>query len=205
MQKSGTIEGWRVETIRMHPHLAELFAQLDASRAAVEAAVDGVPEAVRGNRPGPSRWSVNEVLEHLALVDRRFDGVVGRAIAEARDRGLGPERGARVAIPQTLVDRVVDRSDRRDAPVTTVPTGSLDHRAACAAMEDARRRFLQTLKAADGLALSEVTVEHQRWGSLTVYQWAELLARHDTRHAAQIQEIAANLRAGPAGSVDQDS
>ena len=187
----------------MHPHLVELFAKLDASRAAVAAAVDAVPEPVRATRPAPARWSVNEILEHLALVERRFDRVVREAIARTREGGLGPERAGRVAIPDELMARVDSRSERRDAPAETVPTGSLSDRDAWAAMGDARQAFQRTLTDADGLALSEVVAEHQRWGSLTAYQWVELLARHESRHAAQILESAADLHPKPPRPANQ--
>ncbi len=49
----------------MHPHLAEVFALLDQSRAALRAAVATVEPGVRARRPGPDGWSVNEILEHL--------------------------------------------------------------------------------------------------------------------------------------------
>jgi hypothetical protein len=39
-----------------------------------------------------------------------------------------------------------------------------------------------------------VTAEHHRWGPLTVYQWVEVLANHEARHAEQITEVAASFR-----------
>lgn len=49
--------------------------------------------------------------------------------------------------------------------------------------------------AADGLALGAVTAEHRFFGVLTVYQWVELVAAHERRHADQIREIGAALQA----------
>ena len=49
--------------------------------------------------------------------------------------------------------------------------------------------------AADGLALGAVTAEHRFFGVLTVYQWVELVAAHECRHADQIREIGAALQA----------
>ena len=46
--------------------------------------------------------------------------------------------------------------------------------------------FRRTVGAADGLALSEVEHTHSFFGTLTVYQWVELVAAHASRHADQI-------------------
>ena len=179
----------------MHPHLAEVFALLDQSRTELRAAVAGVEPGLRARRPGPDRWSVNEILEHLALVERRFEAYVGVAIAKARSAGLGAERSARVPLADDLRTVVRDRSGRRTAPEAVIPTGTVDDATVWRALEQARQSFRDTVGSADGLALGTVTAEHHRWGALTVYQWVEVLANHEARHAEQIDEVAASFRA----------
>ena len=178
----------------MHPHLAEVFALLDESRVALRAAAATVAPEVRARRPGPDRWSVNEILEHLALVERAFDATVGEAIAKARAAGLTDERETRAPLSADLRAVIRDRSERRHAPATVIPTGTLDEAAAWAALDAARQRFRETVSSADGLALGSVTADHRRWGALTVYQWIEALATHEARHAEQITEAAADFR-----------
>jgi hypothetical protein len=149
---------------------------------------------MRARRPGADRWSVNEILEHLALVERRFEATVGEAIARARAAGLDRERDARVPLDADLRRVVRDRSGRRKAPDAVIPSGTSDEAAAWAALEEARQSFRETVGSADGLALNTVTAEHHRWGALTIYQWVEVLANHESRHAEQITEVAASFR-----------
>jgi DinB family protein len=174
----------------MHPHLAEVFVLLDQSRVALRAAVALVPAEARARRPGPDRWSVNEVIEHLALVEARFAADVAEAIEKARAAGLGPEGELRVPLDEAIRRRLVDRTERRQAPEKAVPTGTLDEQAAWDALQRAHDRFRKALLDADGLALGTVYAEHRRWGALTAYQWAEVLAGHAKRHAEQIAEMA---------------
>jgi hypothetical protein len=179
----------------MHPHLVEVFALLEESRAALGAAAAAVAPGFRARRPGPDRWSVTEILEHLALVDQAFEVTVGEAIATARAAGLDQEREARAPLAEALRAIVRDRTDRRNAPGTVIPTGTMDEAAAWAALDDARQRFRNTVSSADGLALGTVTAAHRRWGPLTIYQWVEVLATHEARHAEQIAEVAAHFSA----------
>lgn len=177
----------------MHPHLAEVLGRLDAARGAVSAAVAGVPEGLRRTQPAPGRWSVAEVLEHLALVDRSFAQRMADAIAEARVAGLGPEDRPRDPLPPAIERRMADRGEAREAREALRPAGGLDAAAAAAELDAARDAVRQAVSRADGLALGSVSAEHRIFGSLTMYQWVELTAAHEMRHADQIREIAGAL------------
>ena len=178
----------------MHPHITDVFARLDEARAELSAAVDAVPARLRAERPAEDRWSVAEVLEHLALVEKRFAGVISDGIEKARAAGLGPETGPRAPFPESVSGQLLDRTERRPAPEAVQPTGTLDAAAAWAAFERSRDTLRATVSAADGLALSQVVSPHHRWGPLDAYHWVELAAGHQRRHAEQIREVAAHFR-----------
>jgi uncharacterized damage-inducible protein DinB len=173
----------------MHPHLIAVLGYLDEARGAIRAAVATVPEDLRRTRPAPGRWSVAEVLEHLALVDRSFAQRITEAIAEARVAGLGPEDQPREPLPPAIVRRMADRSEAREARDALRPTSALDAATAAADLDLARDGVRQAVSLADGLALGSVRIEHRIFGSLTMYQWVELTAAHEMRHADQIREI----------------
>jgi hypothetical protein len=62
-----------------------------------------------------------------------------------------------------------------------------------AALENGHDALRAMVVAADGLALSQVTLDHPFFGTMTVYQWIELMAAHEGRHTEQIKEIAQAL------------
>jgi hypothetical protein len=171
----------------MDQQVADLVRLLDDSHAALRAAVDAVPPDRRGNKPASGGWSVAEVLEHVALVDARFAQAVSEAIATAD--ADGGEAGLGAPLDAAFRARVTDRSEKRQAPEMSTPTGRLDSDAAWAALDQAHHRFRTMLEQAAGRALGAVRATHPRWGSLTVCQYAELLAGHEQRHAAQIREV----------------
>jgi hypothetical protein len=177
----------------MHAHLESVFRRFDEAHAALRTAVNAVPDGVMTARPGSDRWSVAEVLEHLALVESTFACRMGEAIAAAAAAGLGPERAERVPLPESLAAILANRSKRRDAPQAVRPTGRLDPARAWAAVERTRDEVRDALTQADGRALSTVTYPHPFFGSLTAYQWVELLAAHRDRHTMQIREAVAQL------------
>ena len=178
----------------MNRHLSEAFANLDAARKDLRAAVDAVPEQRRGERPARDRWSVNEILEHLSLVEGRFAAIIALRIGEAREAGLGPEQRFREPLPTGLRQMLNDRANRRNAPDAVQPRGGVGDRAGWAELERIRGVLRATVEAADGLALSTVTHQHPVFGTLSVYQLMDFIAGHEMRHARQIRGIADALR-----------
>ncbi len=173
----------------MHAHLEEVLPLLDDSRAVLRSAVDQVPEGLRRTRPAQDRWSVAEVLEHLVKVNLFFAERITTAIEEAKASGLGPERETRDPLPHEITLKMQDRSDRRQAREAVMPDGNVDANAAWANLDRARADVRAAALRGDGLALGTVIAEHRFFGSLSVYQWIELTAAHECRHADQIQEI----------------
>jgi|SRR5690242_13431728 DinB family protein len=176
----------------MHPHLEHVFARLDRSRAALRAAVEAVPAHSRSARPDPERWSAAEVVEHLSIVERTFGGWIDKALTQRAEQ-LTRELADRAALPAPIEARMADRVNRRNAPEAARPSGSVSCDDGLKHLESGHERLRSIVSAADGLALSEVTVDHPFFGSLTVYQWIELIAAHESRHTEQIKEIAVAL------------
>lgn len=174
---------------QVHPNVAEVLAELEQAREILRDAVDRVPDSERGKGPAEGSWSVNEILEHLSMVERRFTGLLALRIQEAKDTGLGSEQNARTPMPPELKAMLGDRGNRRNAPEAVHPTGTLDSISAWRAVEDAREALRVLLAGNEGLALSTVTHQHPVFGTLNVYQYAELIANHERRHARQIASI----------------
>jgi uncharacterized damage-inducible protein DinB len=179
--------------VGMHPHLHDVFSRLDQSRAALAAAVDTIAPPLRQQRPEADRWSAAEVLEHLSIVERIFTGRVADAITAARAGGLAPEAGGRSPLPEAIETRMADRVNKRSAPDAARPTGTLDAAAAWKALEDGHHRLRALVADVDGLALSQVSIEHHVFGAMTVYQLVELIAAHEARHTEQIRELSRAL------------
>lgn len=178
----------------MQTQLAEVIARLDRARAELRAAVDAVPGPLRGRQPGPDRWSVSEILEHLSLVEKRFAAIIAMRIDEARAAGLGPEQHPREPLPPNIEQLLVDRANRRSAPEPVQPKGSMDPQAAWNEVERARADLKTTVTSADGLALSQVVHQYPVFGTLTIYQLLEFIAGHEARHSKQIAGLVGELQ-----------
>ena len=176
-----------------HPRLQELFAFLSVRRHALKEAVDAVPEGQRNQQPEPDRWSVAEVLDHLALVEARFKTFLSDRLNEARASGLAADRETGSIVGTFDQAGILDRSSKRVAPDAVRPQSS-DWKTAWSRLEGVRGSFLDVYLSGDGLALADVSYVHPRLGSLNLYQWGVWLGGHEARHTEQIREIAVTLK-----------
>ena len=176
----------------MHPRIEEVLQCLDTEMSALRSAVESVHPDRRGERPAAGRWSVAEVLEHLARVERSVLRACEQQLAAARESGL-PEESETSSIRALMPpERVANRQPPLVSPERLLPKDN-DAEAAWAQVEAAREHFRAFVVSCDGLALSQVGFPHPALGPLNLYQWLLFPAGHHARHAAQIREIAGQL------------
>jgi uncharacterized damage-inducible protein DinB len=177
-----------VQVAPQHPRTREIHDYLVTARVHLEDAVRAVPAERRDERPGPDRWSVAEILEHLSRVNHGITRLLETRVAAAREAGLGPDPDTTSILWTLDVAGVLDRRERADAPERTRPAGNLTADAAWQALERADAALVAGVLAAAGLALGTIVHPHPGLGPLNLYQWLAFAAAHEFRHAAQIRE-----------------
>jgi uncharacterized damage-inducible protein DinB len=177
----------------MHPRIEEVINYLDTERAALRDAVDRVPPELRDQSPGPDRWSVAEVLQHLAIIEKRIGLGMTKWVNDANTGGIGVETETSSVMNSLPLELIADRSKRRNAPDEVRPPGDLDAESAWAALEQSRETLRATFLSGDGVALSKVIQPHPVLGPINLYQWMLFVGSHEVRHTAQVVEIAGQL------------
>jgi uncharacterized damage-inducible protein DinB len=161
----------------------EIVDRFHQGESALNAALAGIDPSAALVRPAPGRWSVLEIVEHLAaseaaLLDRL------RQAAPSSVTHADPAREAR------LESLALNRERRIDAPDPVRPTG------ACSTLAEALDSFrairAQTIQfVADFPSdLRSSLVQHPLIPRpLNCYEMLLLMALHPIRHAAQITEL----------------
>lgn len=177
----------------MHSRLAELLDHLEEQHGVLERAVESVPRELRNAKSAADRWSVAEILEHIALVEVRLEKLFAAKVAEARAAGLGAGDSSLPELHPWDRSRVLDRSRVVSASEAVRPTGQLDADAAWIAVERSYEFFCRAVRASDDVPLSQIVHPHPVFGPMNLYGWAEFVAGHEARHAAQIIELRSHV------------
>ena len=170
----------------MERHLVGPWERLRRGREQVLERVGGREPAVRQWSPGPARWSLADVVEHLVLVEGHLHTALAREPTPARPRVVPRGRilrwfGLRFAMKAGL---------RIRAPVESIlPTRELPWHALLARWEEQRRTWEEWLRASDPAIHGTPRFKHPIVGWLNVPQSLTFAADHLGHHLEQVGRI----------------
>ncbi|MFN7993510.1 MAG: DinB family protein [Bryobacteraceae bacterium] len=160
---------------------------LDQTRDGVLAAVKGLSEEQWKFKPAPDRWSIAEVMEHIAIVEGLFDDSVRPQL----ENGAPPPKDRNVEqLDALILSKLPDRTTKFQAPPEIQPTGRWTHQEALDHFLGDRRKTIEYMQSAT--SMRQHTVTHPVLGALDGYEWVLLAAGHSERHTKQILEVKAD-------------
>jgi hypothetical protein len=164
-----------------------LLKLLQDSRDTFDHALTGMMPAQWTFKPGPTRWSIFEVTEHVATVETGAAQLVsGRLIARPGTEAQKAEARGKDAL---IVETMKDRRRPMEAPEFVRPSGRWPSPAAAvAAFQESRDRMIALLERFPG-NLRDYCAPHAILGMLDGYQWMLFVSTHLERHTEQIDEI----------------
>ncbi len=161
---------------------------LETTKKNVLEATKGLSEAQWNFKPAPERWSVAQVMEHIAAAEDFIRGLVQEQVMKAP--AGEPGRDVKKTDDGVLA-MVPDRTNKVQAPEPLVPTnrfgtpeGSIKHFA------ESRATTEDYLRTATGL---RDHVADSPMGKLDGYEFVLLIAAHSERHTKQINEVKADV------------
>lgn len=155
---------------------------------------DGLAEAVKGLspaqwnfKPAPDRWSVAEIVEHLAVLEDTF--VHGLCLQLAHAPAGTKDRDVK-KVDAIILAKVPDRTTKIQAPASLVPMGRWAPRDALARFVADREKTVNFLTSESNLRGH--VLAHPVLGPLDAYEWVLAVAAHTERHTKQILEVKAD-------------
>ncbi len=171
------------------PDRDKVVQYLSTTRDQVLAETEKLSDAQWNFKAGPDRWSVGEVVEHLALAETFLAGARQQAMAGAAPTAeqLAGTKGK----DELILKAIPDRTKKVQAPEPIQPKQRLGSRDKVMAAYKERRA--QTLdyaqKTTDDL---RSRIGDSPLGPLDAYQWLLFVAAHNERHLGQIREVKAD-------------
>ena len=135
-------------------------------------------------KPAVDSWSLNEIAEHLAVVEQGVLSRLRTAPADGIEKTAGKER-----LPAMLTNRNV----KFPAPARTQPTGTrFAAPADCLAQLAVARAATLAWAQDPQTQVLEHVMPHPAFGELHGGQWLQMLAGHTLRHLEQMRELLAH-------------
>ena len=165
----------------------EGLAQLDRTRIGVIEATKGLSEAQWKFKPGPDRWSVAEVLEHITLAEDFLAENTSKKVMQAP---AGKADRDYKSTDKFVLGAIADRTQKVQAPEPLHPTGRWSP-------QETLERFLKSLERTVEVLnstpdLRDHVVDSPLGQPLDAYQWLLFISAHSERHTKQILEVKAD-------------
>jgi hypothetical protein len=171
--------------------VADIFAANDEVRARLVERAESLSEAQQNFRPNEDAWTPAEIVEHLALIERRLTGLfkvmLKKIESEAGDMPPRPMR------PFSLGEFAEQARQKLNAPEEMRPRG-LSLSDALAQLRESRaavNALRPRVEAVDG---ASATYPHPAFGPLNLYQWLAFVGAHEARHLRQIEGLLEQMK-----------
>jgi len=160
---------------------------LETTKKGVLEATKGLSEAQWNFKAAPDRWSVAQVMEHIAAAEDYIRGALMEKVmmAPAGEPGRDVKK-----TDEAVLAMIPDRTTKVQAPEPLVPTNRFGSPA------DSVKHFVESratteefLKTTTGL---REHVTDSPMGKLDGYEFVLLIAAHSERHTKQINEVKAD-------------
>ena len=150
-------------------------------------AVEKVSDAQWSYKPGPDRWSVGEVSEHLLKFDGFLLGLIGRITTTPVNSNWATQTQGRT---EQMMTAVLNRSVKVQAPEPAKPSGNLTRAEFLKQFPEVRAKTIKFVEE-NSQAIKEHTFNHPQLGPMNGYHWLLLIPLHNQRHNLQIEEVKA--------------
>lgn len=155
--------------------------QLRASRDELANALQGVSDDQAKFKPAPDCWSIEEIVEHLAVAEHGMYRLI-TAHYETLDSPADRER------EKTILERGRNRAEKLEAPERVRPRGRYGSlSAALEQFNTNRERTIQYVESCEDDLRMRVT--QHALGRISCQECLSVLIVHPLRHAEQIREI----------------
>jgi uncharacterized damage-inducible protein DinB len=165
----------------------ELLELLQKSEQELLQAITGLTDEQWAFKPGPDRWSVGEVVEHIVLAD----ALLFETAIKSLDGRPDPKWEATLSKTEVLRKALPNRSRRVDAPAAIRPSQTLTRAALLSRFKEQRSRTVAYAKETDK-PLKAHTAGNPFFGDLNAHQWLLYIPLHHLRHNQQIVEVKAS-------------
>jgi hypothetical protein len=167
---------------------AKLVRYLTETRDHVLAEAGALSEAQWTFRPGPDRWSVGEVVQHLALSEPFLFDVQQKLVSGPA--ATAEQRKAAQGQDQVVLTVIPDRTQKVNAPEPLQPAGKTGARTdVLTSFRTARGRTIDYAARTDDDVRGRIG--DSPMGPLDGYQWLLFIGAHTERHLAQLREVKA--------------
>src|SRR5688500_10187373 len=159
-----------------------VVSHLEMTESWLVSELDGLSAAQLTFRMSPDSWSIQDVVEHLAIAEPQY----WQQVQDSLKQPLGYKSESTDA---AILWYGIDRTNRQRTGEARVPKGKYDNvKESLGDFRKLRATMTQFAKETQ----EDVRGRQLQGGNMDVYQWLLMISTHSQRHILQIREVKAH-------------
>ena len=173
--------------------IADIFSANRSVRDRLVGVLSGVKPDEATARPEGEGWSIQQIVEHLTMVEFGTVRICTKLLNEAKKQGKLSK--GRVELSAVFAERTAQVATQRlEAPDRVHPTGNVSISGAFERMGANKKLFEDMRPDLERYDLSAHKFPHPYFGDITAAEWLVILGGHELRHTKQIEKLLAKIR-----------
>ena len=181
------------KVIMRYETIADIYSANEKARESLKIAVSDISDEEAVALPEGDTWTIQMIVEHLAMVDFGITRICSKLIDEAKAAGK-PYDGT-LSLSLNFLEKLSSvGSAKVEAPERVQPTGTVS-------IDEALNRMRSNYPAVDAMRsdleeydVMEHTFPHPFFGNITAAEWLIVAGGHEMRHTAQIERLLEKIR-----------
>ena len=173
--------------------IADIYSANQKIREYFTATVSRISMDEASVLPEGEKWTIQQIAEHVAMVDIGAARICSKLLNEARTAGNLSEGGI-AASPEFSEKLASIASAKFEAPERVQPTGTVTISEAVERMKTNVAVFEAMRCDLEKFDLSKPKFPHPFFGDMTATEWLIVAGAHEMRHTKQIERLLEKIR-----------
>lgn len=173
--------------------IADIYSANEKIREGFLATIANVNDAEASALPDGEKWTVRQLVEHVAIVEQNITRLCARLVGAAKTGGKLADGNIGVS-NETMEKWAASADAKLEAPDRVQPSGDVsiaDSIEQLTANIDALAALRPDFETYD---MTELKFPHPYFGELTATEWLVLIGGHERRHTIQLQKLLEKIR-----------
>ena len=173
--------------------ITDIYSANRSVRERLAAVLATVTPTEAVTKPDDQTWNIQEIVEHLTMVEFGTARICTKLLDEAKKDGK--LSGGRVELSTLFAERSAQIAELRvEAPDRVHPTGNITILESFERMDANTKIFDEMRHDLERYDLSGHKFPHPYFGDITAAEWLAILGGHELRHTKQIEKLLQDLR-----------
>lgn len=173
--------------------IEEIYDGNNKARARLKELVSSLTDEQTSALPEGEKWTVAQIIEHIAMVDESALRICGKLLKKAGDAGKSSDGS--VVISDNFRKKGAEIAGMKvEAPEIVQPTGTPTITESIAKLDETSDQLEQMRGLFESVDGTELKFPHPFFGDISAQEWLALKGGHEMRHIKQIERVLEKIK-----------